>query len=852
MKKLAATIFLAILFVFLIGIKSDFYEHSSHFLYAEFLQSSDFGQLVQDNIHTFNYRVNMGTYNLGFPISPQNETVYGTNRGVRMIPLLVFLNLIQKGLTGYWDKIYFLFIVTLPFVMFLFATFLFEKKRDLPTIVAATFYACNPWIIHRLNTGFWQLHIAYAFLPILAYFFLTLGRQYSRRKMVLIVLMTYIGSSLSYFFQPHFLVGLTLCIPLWIAYSLREDKYEWKSALSRLFFVGALFIFSIAFHLVPSLIYPPYLYTHTDIFSLPSLAFNGQGSTLLDVLNLTSRSPFEVDIVGASHNSYLIGYMALIMVTLMLLRKYNKSKKRKDYFFGMGLLLIIFVFLSKGLNSPLKDLSRWVYLNLSPLHVFRDPSRLASMIVLIGTLLIQDLTEISHKRMRLFAMVCLLYIFMTLPSQILTLNRAIDFQKLPQRLQKLEHIEKLNSGLVMLDPDFVSLDKYHWFKGISTSTYTSPIEALVPLNVPQAHYSGSNDTHQMQTLLFAQSVGREDIFSRLMITRRITNLQSGSPSVTDISKNTSLFMTANEPLFVLGDRRIFSEVSQSIPTYIPIIMLHNYINAKEFISTGGRSFRVYVPTNQEEAPRDAFLFSLSDYSINPSRLLFDPDKYYYYLPYAGDFIKKGFVFPSGKAISLRDSDVICPKLSKSDVGSILAVSMIDPNRGLIWKTNRIEELSQGSNCLTSNSYSSVIDDVLIIPEKIYNKSKTEFERKLHSSEIIQDLDILKKEPATRIEFKQKSYAEYSIRTASPWLTMRFPYDTNWTYDKAMNVFITDGYGMSFFNRGKGSIKILRYKPEALFRTLLWLSIGTFLSSSILIVVCLFTICYEYIRNALKG
>lgn len=196
---------LAAFFQVAISLKSQFYNPRYSILYNEFVQSTNFSTLLKENISPINTR-NIATFNnLGFPYSPQNETVFGTNRGVRIVPLLLALSTFQYLFGVWWDRIYFFLILLLPFLGFLFAYATYgekEKKYD-AIVLISLFYAFSPWIFMRLVTGFWQLHIAYAALPIILFGILNLITNSQERISLWRLIIIALSMFVVYLFQPH-------------------------------------------------------------------------------------------------------------------------------------------------------------------------------------------------------------------------------------------------------------------------------------------------------------------------------------------------------------------------------------------------------------------------------------------------------------------------------------------------------------------------------------------------------------------------------------------------------------------------------------------------------------------------
>ena len=472
-----------------------FLDTNYSFYFNEFLQSSNFSQLLEDNIHTFNYRVNGGTYNLGNPIAPINETVYGTNRGLRILPLLFFLTTLQKIFGPGWDRIYLTIILILPFIAYWWTIKFFEVKTSKTLLlISSLFYALNPWIFSRLFTGFWQLHIAYAGIP-WVYFALTdLSNKLNKYKRAFIISVSIIVLSLIYQSQPHFLVMLSIPISIhYVSRIINKEKIEKRALLVSIFIITLGFLLINGYQLITSYFSEPFTITVANqFFSLGAVKFNGSGSTLASILRLFPQSPLHPDDPILKWEYLKFGFMAL--VGFILFYEYIKNKNSGKTYAFLLITLATFIFLGKGINPPFTNISKIIYLKIPIMHVFRDPSRFYAMIAFFGSLVILYSTRVKINRLKTIFIATWFLLSIFLMSK--ELGQKMGYQKIPYRRYQI--LSKINTGRLLFIPNNTSLKTFSWFDDGTDGLYNSPLEALVPIKANLANLSGTYDNYFSQ------------------------------------------------------------------------------------------------------------------------------------------------------------------------------------------------------------------------------------------------------------------------------------------------------------------------------------------------------------------
>jgi hypothetical protein len=888
LRSFLFAVLLVLLALFFIGLSIDkrFFQSNHSIIYAEFIQSSDFGQLYDDVSHTFNYRVNGGTYNLGIPFSPVNETVYGTNRGVRIIPYIALLNIFQKIFLQWWDRLLFLFVLLIPFFGFLFSGYVYSAKNKFTLTVAALFYAFNPWIFNRLQTGFFQLHIAYALLPFLAIFLLQLNKKIYSGSEVIRIVISAIALTVSLLFQPHFVFGLIIGLFVYLLITLLSKTVEFNVRLiiSRIFFLLLLTFILISFYLIPSYLYAPSTYTITDYFNIGALKFNGQGSTFIDVINLFARLPWESQTIKAYRNVPYSGFYIFYIWCALSTIFFSNSKRKKRIAALFFCEIILFTFLAKGVNPPFENISIFLYRHVPLLHIFRDPSRLMSFIVLFGSIACMHMPlGRVNKIVMIWAVV---YLFICLPFLTTDINKRMGYQQIPFEVYR-ENRHLPNHEKLLFYPDNQPLSIFSWHVGPASSTYNSPVEALVPSKSDIIHYSGSNDSLIGQASLFAITEMEPQLLSRLRISRIMAQndmTQANELNMkalpegfnqTSMNKFVSIYesektipiFSNHQPLFFIGSRKEYATFVKKIGDDVPIIFLNNSHNLSEFLKLGLEDQTIIY--NNEDDIKTLYLSLLNRYSLNAHMQVWNYDKdFNYYLPYAAKDIASGYLLPSGKSIVSSKSDSVLKLLPKTEGSFILAIStifdkdhspfdvfvdglLLTPSsttpEGFIWRHNRIN-LNKTSvieiKKLGANQV--VIDDIILVPSLPGAAAKKAVDNLLGKSKLVLISDYQDAVSNIKMSYLERGFGKYEVFSNTNWLTFRFPYDKQWEIDNQKGVFISDEYAMTFFKDKSEKSKLI-YKPEDLFQSLLKLSMWTF---SVLVYVIFFYMLrklFQYLR-----
>jgi len=881
------------------NVHKRFYDKSYSLLFAEFLQSSDFEQLLKDNTHSFNYRVNGGTYNSGIPFSPSNENVYGTNRGVRIIPLIALLHVLQIFFGVLWDRVYFLVILILPMIGFLAAAFFLNNKKQYNryAFVSSFLFSFNPWIFSRLETGFWQLHIAYACLPWLWFAGINIFNNYKKYTEFLFVISVSSAMAIIYFFQPQFLVMIVPSIIVYLAFLHKDiSTNNIVPAILRILKILLVFVLLTGFHIIPSLLYRPYAYADPSFFHMAAINFNGSGSSLLDVINLSPRSPMVVSKVSAFSHIFQSGFF-IIPFTLLFIGARN-SKRRINEMVMYIIFILGFVFLAKGLHMPFKSLSYVLYKYITPLHSFRDPSRFYSAIVLF-----LSVGMVSFKKTRVNnTLIAILLSYMLINIFVLSHKSLNAFEYVQIPVKEYQSSKPLkDQSRMMIFPPPGNISKYSWASRVITSTYSSPFEALKRSSKNLAQYSGDTDSLFSQAQLFAsESIIRKkdystDLVKRLHVSQILydseliaTDEAKGALAkisdvhIQPVSKNITTYNTLQpeqfasdeKPLFFVGERNQYAEFIKKIQIHAPVIFLQQPINTALFKKLDLHNQTIV--SNDEQSLSNVFLNGLNSYSLHLHSIVRDYDKQWApYMPYAIEEIKKGILFSTSTPIAANKPGSEL-KISPRKIGTyVFALNMLNGEEygdievyidskkiksnstkntnGFYWRQYIVDLSIDSSIFLQSTSArTSIISDALLIPKNVYETYKKDYDRIIKNNNVLfidrnEESRLLQSNQEGSATYSQVKFDSWEINNASDWTTMRFPFDYGWGGDGIKGVFISDGYAMTFYNPHTPLVNVV-YKSEWLFRILLKLSQFASISIGLLLLIALIKRAERYLSN----
>jgi len=794
----------AIVFLFAISlyIYQPHIKDANYIIYfGEFTQSSDFQVLVSDKLHSFSDRMNLGVYNLGLPVPPQKESVFGTNNGVRTLPLLVFLSFMQKVFGTLWDRLYLLIVLLAPFIVF-YKTARWKKSSIFWANIGAMCFAFNPWIFSRLSTGFWQLHLAYACMPFLLFYIFSDIKSFSKLKKLNLIISSMLSFSVVYFFQPHFLLILLIISFVFLVIEPKNLKLllsNYKYHLLVLF--GGLVI--ISFHIIPSLSYSPYNITLPNQYlNLGSVRFNGSGSKLHNVFRLENSGFIAEELFAENFSDYL-KYGFFILGIISILNMLTQKKERR-FASSVLFLLILFSFLSKGLNDPFEEISTWLYKNIQILRPFRDPTRFYAACAFLISL---SVSRISIKN-KIFSNSLkgsiVIWLVLLLPSMTINFSKSIELIKIPDFYFNNKIISTYDGrdSHISYFPQNILIPSYSWSdESRSPGTHTSLFDSLIPLKTGLAQYSGYPDTFLSQLMLFSYSNLAEQKYitpfelfnSELILLDK--NLISTSYAANGVDQIEELFnnnltllnednniysykyspepiITSKEPIFVVGNISTFSKLFDLFGDKFSIILLNQSFNIDSFIKRNVSDIPIFYEEKGElenlwlNSYREKFALPLAeevwhydkDWNLNE--------------PYIAEDIKSGIFFNSGRSVvSSKKDDILRINDYSINQGSyVMAISYLSNN-----KEHRVslninneefdlpetpfedrfawfitppfevgnENIVSKIEFINQENKKIIIDNALLIPFATYNNEKEKYQKLLNLSEkrSISDADI---------------------------------------------------------------------------------------------------------------
>lgn len=866
---------------------------TSSLYFGEFVQSTNFSQLLLDSSHSFSYRLYGGTYNLGLPYPPAKETVYGTQRGSRTLPLLLFFTGLQKLFGPFWDKIYFLLVLTAPFAGFYSAVRLITPRPHISQLLAGSlFFAFNPWIFSRLQTGFWQLHLAYACIPFV-YIYLTniiFSKKRDIRNEFILVTIAILCLAAIYAFQPHFLLMLSIPVALSIMYSIFILKVRtFQISALRAIVLTLGFVCINAYHLIPSLVYTPFTITTLgQDLNLASVLFNGQGSRLIDVLKLTPIGPMQFATYQLTQLDYLsYGFLTFVGLYILVSLIYAQSKIKTIKALIVPILsILIFGFLAKGLGDPFSEVSKTVYKHFI-LKPFRDPSRFYGMIVLFSSLIFVYIQPRTYRIRNVVLVIALPWFVYTLLQMIPLTTSQFKFTRIPEN-RYTKTTQEGDMHRTMYFPQNVPMSEFTWMQNDVNGSNNNPTLALIPLPQPQSTYSGFADTyfnqlglytaHQsllgspsahLDTKMLTQSyVIDESVVSDVLkksttqqidtLKKQYAQIPAQSSGVTSLQSTLPVqLISDSQPLFAVGDLQTFSTIASRRGDK-PLILLNQPHNAKEFKKLS--LSRMTIIADKTSELKNLHLHTLDAYSLDLTGDVIDNETEWS-MHEAGiqDDIRNGMLYTSGRSIEpkainstltvkrdyLKGDYIVAMRYKlPEEIGRInltlnrkkFSVNHNNNSR-LQWVVFDPVTLQNPSTITlaTQNSRLNIIDDILIIPKKVFDESLRDYDDIFRKNTIVEMSNL---EATSVVEPRtsalQTSFETWELNSQSPWTTLRMPFDYGWHISGQKGVFIGDYYGMTFLSTQERAKKIT-YKHEKIFATALTISILTTVGISIFLL-----------------
>lgn len=878
-------IFIIIILAAFVRTQSGLLNREKSLYFNEFVQSINFTPLLNDSLHSFSYRLAGGTYNIGLPFSPQKETVFGTQRGSRALPFLVLVSSLQNVFGALWDRIYLILILSAPVMGFIGANLFFRTTRNPLTLTVATIiFAFNPWVFSRIQTGFWQLHLAYAAIPFIYLYFMSLLNEKESLTTLLNtkairITTTILLLSITYAFQPHFLIMLALPLSIAYLFTIPQLSRAHTHSLAREIGIIAFgFFMATTYHLVPALLNTMFsISIPGQDLTLAAVNFNGQGSRIVDALKLTPVGPLSFHTYTLSPLDYL-SYGFVICALMYFIAAFWKASSVKNHIRKSGtymLFAFVSLFLAKGINEPFIDLSKSIYTTFV-MRSFRDPSRFYSMIAFALSMVIVS-SHIRSKRLNMaLSFVALTFLIPTTLALSSNAAKSLSLQEIPcERYELFDN--DVSPARAMLLPQNIPLSFYKWHVGDASGVNNSPVDALIPLVNHQASYTGFMDSYFNQLNMYATSKASEDkdfehLWSRMLVGEVIVDsgLKKSALSQTPLLQisrslgkrdgfslhretseiqsytpaNTMDYITDQQPIFVAGDLQTFDSVSQKSGTR-PVILLNQPVNAHEF--KNGKVVKQKIVYEDQDQLNTLFLESLDQYSTHLEKVVWENDTPWS-LHEAGLYAgaTSGLLHTSGRSIEPKqlgssitvDGPVTSGKyvaavrlhIASADTQLRITINgkqnvlRFDDRNQFTWKILGPYALPSSSDIVltTERNRNVVVDEMLLIPQDVFIREKNQHMDLLTQNTTIPLSTFTSEKSKSSASFIQTEYDTWDINSGSRWITMRTAFENGWEISDMKAKFVGDYYGMTFLTTGSQGKKI-QYRPERTFSFFLYVS-----------------------------
>jgi len=267
-------------------------------------------------------------------------------------------------------------------------------KNDYASLLAALFYAFNPWILAEYIRGHYGICFGYSLFPLL---FLVYDRAILKRRFGSIVAAALVTSFFITSAYEHFILFFAVVIPLFILMHLIT---QWSNI--RLLLKSAISVVAvIALALLLSANYVvPYLFARE---SVPLLSFSW---SIEQVYAFSSKSILESVTLQYDNNIYdiwlyptlplLMKYLFLGLFPILAFAAVFLRRNRYTVFFT--LLAITSVFLAKGLYPPYGEVYFFIYNNIPGFNTLRVAYRFIALAALSYSVLIGiSVTAIRDK-----------------------------------------------------------------------------------------------------------------------------------------------------------------------------------------------------------------------------------------------------------------------------------------------------------------------------------------------------------------------------------------------------------------------------------------------------------------------
>lgn len=857
--------------------------------FGEFIASNNFFLLLTRTFDLVNKYIELGAYQQGVPLRPVSDFVWGTNSGLRSLPVLAWLTTLDAISPGAWEYCYLVVTLLLSFVFFLVAIRLI-RPLTVFAVVGAIFYSGNLWIIDRLFSGYWQLNLVYSLIPLLIAIPVRVADRssWTWRSLAPWSILYALSASVITVAQPHFVIIAGVFAGLHLVSVLLTKPDSHTLNLLKLYgMAGCVFLVINSYQFIPGLLYPERRFTAPNqYFSLNAVGSNGSQSQLYNVLKLETVW-WPAVVFKWSTLDYL--QLLPILLTLML---FIVSRRRS---WLMVTCLLVFVFLAKGINPPAVGLSKWVYENVPIMHFFRDPTRFLAGVVLFMSFIMAEFEPRRFVRQWWNATILAvaLSIVLLVNWRNVTQPRVSYFTRthIPASYAALQtyvdqRLAGKNDGRLLPLPDFQGMSSYSWYKTPLPLSMSTPFDMLVPLAVPLTSTTPYPDSYsnQLTAYLYGQytqqynprlltplvvrylvtdSAAKETEAGLAVATRSAMTLAQNSAAYRQrfAADNLRLFemktpgqlVTTQRPLFAVGDLNTIARSYIAGGTR-PVVLLNQSVNSEvaDLSVLDGEDLESDVnnPERVLAAERLAPKYDLdilkAGWEYDQIFANFEPSKLSY-IQTQGDLFTSGrSVVSQNRAGFMHIERTFAPgryrillKALTDATSSSLMISVggtdralpLDTEKRLIWIDGGTINLSKSATFVTltkADSSLTVIDHLALVPDDRYKAEVRSVERVLDRMHRVSGSERSSVGPE---HYTIQGEDAVVLDRSSKYLTYRFSYGDHWKSDRPATKFMSDLYGMTFVAPGNETLHAITYPPNKAYKASLLVSV-------IAVVLCL--------------
>lgn len=497
-------------------------------LLPELMYSQNFFILLQNHLHAWDSSVSLGHSNLVYPEALGDRQIYGSIAPLSTIIWLFLLSLLQLSTGEFTQKIYFFFILLLPFIcMIPLAKYWFRNNKNyfLPVLATILFYGANVTITGRFLAASMNHNLAVGLFPLIIYAYFKLSDIARQKNNIrLYVYYSLIGGlflSFAIQLRVHFLVIFGIFTSIQFLYIVLSEKKQFlkkiKITIPQIIipFLAILFV-SVLLNIHQWL---PLLYFKEKILEAPELIAHTLSMLLVsnDYVSILNSITLLSNIIGAKslmlpNYKISIFLIALLFVPIIMssFAVFIKKSSRKNF---LGIIILISIILSSGLNSPFGEIFKWFYLNTPLLDPFRDPSKFLVLTVLGYSLLIGEFFLLFINKKRLVTYIFFLFIvfiFLTNPvffsGDFFGNLENVEIPKSYYRLQQWTKEQKNKQNRIFLLPSKTVTFQYAWFpKNVSFPYSPNLFQGIFPLCLPLANTGWNNAFYGMRLYHFVDT-----------------------------------------------------------------------------------------------------------------------------------------------------------------------------------------------------------------------------------------------------------------------------------------------------------------------------------------------------------